>query len=347
MSVFPINIRNELTKIQYGDLDENLVIETLEQNNISVGKEDLTVHKVSNDSGFDGAAVHVKIEKNNKEINEVYYFFRGTEDDTLHDAVYDITGIGAGVTLDQIRDAQAFYRDVETNIAEDHNVDSLTRYGDGHSLGGHLVINVALLEKDFTDVRGSNDAPVNLKQLATLDVNFRHYLYSYTGEFDITNIPPEKLQLLARDFYADEAKNISHTRVRGEPLYPQTIPNTMYIGNDIYYIGDPNTPEFPNVFDSSNTGSGSRFVNLLRRPFGTFYDLGFGIKVKADTYLYDFHIGRLMGLIGAMGEDMSVAEITEVIETAKDNPLAALQLIPDAEYARLVRTFGLSHLLEA
>lgn len=62
--------------------------------------------------------------------------------------------------------------------------------------------------------------------------------------------------------------------------------------------------------------------------------------------MYDAHIGRVMGLIGAMGEEMTVAEITEVIETAQGNPFAAIQLIPDAELARLVRTFGMSHLME-
>ncbi len=62
--------------------------------------------------------------------------------------------------------------------------------------------------------------------------------------------------------------------------------------------------------------------------------------------MYDAHIGRVMGLIGAMGEEMTVAEITEIIETAQSNPYAAIQLIPDDELARLVSTLGMSHLME-
>ncbi len=98
---------------------------------------------------------------------------------------------------------------------------------------------------------------------------FFNYLSIEASIDDVTNIPPEDLELLARDFYADEAKVISHTRVRGEPLYAQTIPNTLYIGNDIYYIGDSNTPEFPNVFDSSTTGPG--FFDPLRGSLGIFF----------------------------------------------------------------------------
>ncbi|WP_341604395.1 DUF6792 domain-containing protein [Shouchella clausii] len=55
-----------------------------------------------------------------------------------------------------------FIEEVETNI----NTNGIKRYGDGHSLGGHLIVSVALIEKNFDDVRGLNDAPVNLK-LAT------------------------------------------------------------------------------------------------------------------------------------------------------------------------------------
>ncbi|WP_078394757.1 DUF6792 domain-containing protein [Shouchella patagoniensis] len=354
------DIRNKLTSLQYENgsdvFDTDSVLEIIHEqvDMTTVTSDDIRIYTSDNleegrqvgvESGFDGAALHIRNAKTGE--NEVYYIFRGTETENINDIIYDLTGIATGTLKDQLDDARVFYNEVESSVKDNigiHEYEELRHHGDGHSLGGHLIVSLALIEKDFASVRGVNDAPVNLVQIVDLDLDFRRYLF--TKGYEVNNIAPEELQLLARNFYADEAKNISHTRVRGEPLYPQTIPYTLYIGNDIYYIGDPNTLEFPNVFDSSNTGSGFRFASLISSPLGVFYDLGLGIKVKADSYLYDFHVGRLMGLIGAMGENMSVAEITEVIEAAKDNPFAALQLIPNAEYARLIRTFGLSHLLE-
>ncbi len=110
-----------------------------------------------------------------------------------------------------------------------------------------MIVSVALIEKNFDDVRGLNDAPVNLKQLASLDSDFVDYLESATDVLDISDIPEEELVLLARDFYAAEANAISHTRVKGEPLYAQSIPYTFYPGASIHYLGDMETPEFPDV----------------------------------------------------------------------------------------------------
>ncbi|MBM7836998.1 hypothetical protein JOC54_000229 [Alkalihalobacillus xiaoxiensis] len=356
MSSLDNHIRNELTKLQYDDgFNIDTVVNALRNHDINdIAEEDIKIYtsngegiskKIGNDSGFDGAAIQI----DTADGTEIYYIARGTEMDldSPEDIVYDGVGVATGVADDQLVDAELFYEAVENSVKTNLNeeeINNIERYGDGHSLGGHLIISLALQKKNFQDVRGQNDAPVNLKQLIFFDEDFFNYLSIEVSIDDVTNIPPEDLELLARDFYADEAKVISHTRVRGEPLYAQTIPNTLYIGNDIYYIGDSNSPEFPNVFDSSTTGPG--FFDPLRGSLGIFFDLGIGIKTKADSYMYDAHIGRVMGLIGAMGEEMTVAEITEIIETAQSNPYAAIQLIPDDELARLVSTLGMSHLME-
>ncbi|MBU8595875.1 hypothetical protein KM908_06980, partial [Alkalihalobacillus clausii] len=255
---FEDNTRNAITALQYESgepLDIDSLKKVLDSYNITnIDYNDITIYKssgenidspIGNESGFDGAAIHHYNEE--KGINDVYYIFRGTEVDldAPEDVVYDAFGVVAGVSDAQIKHAQRFYKTVETDIAQKTNGNEITRYGDGHSLGGHLIVSVALIEKNFDDVRGLNDAPVNLKQLVDLDRQFSSYIQRKTNTDNISSIPQEELVLLARDFYATEANAISHTRVKGEPLYAQSIPYTFYPGAAIHYLGDMETPEFP------------------------------------------------------------------------------------------------------
>ncbi|MCR1289272.1 DUF6792 domain-containing protein, partial [Shouchella clausii] len=279
--------RNSITALQYENgkqLDIDSFKQVLHSYNITdIDYNDITIYKssgknidspIGNESGFDGAAIHHHNEE--KGINDVYYIFRGTEVDldAPEDVIYDAFGVVAGVSDEQIDDARRFYNRVESDIAKKTNGDEITRYGDGHSLGGHLIVSVALIEKNFDDVRGLNDAPVNLKQLARLDEYFKDHVMQNIGTTNISDIPQEELVLLARDFYAAEANTISHTRVKGEPLYAQSIPYTFYPGAAIHYLGDMETPEFPDVLTPRTPWPG--LTEVFSRPpmFGTFVSLG-------------------------------------------------------------------------
>lgn len=44
------------------------------------------------------------------------------------------------------------YEKVEGNIKSSGT--KVERYGDGHSLGGHLIVTLGLITKNFKDVRG-------------------------------------------------------------------------------------------------------------------------------------------------------------------------------------------------
>lgn len=351
---FEDNTRNALTALQYESgkpLDIDSLKKVLDSYNITdIAYNDITIYKssgenidspIGNESGFDSAAIHHYNEE--KDINDVYYIFRGTEVDldAPEDVVYDAFGVVAGVSDEQIEDALDFIEEVETNI----NTNGIKRYGDGHSLGGHLIVSVALIEKNFDDVRGLNDAPVNLKQLASLDSDFVDYLESATDVLDISDIPEEELVLLARDFYAAEANTISHTRVKGEPLYAQSIPYTFYPGASIHYLGDMETPEFPDVLTPRPPWPG--LTEVFSRPpmFGTFVSLGLGINADLDRVAYNANINHLLQFITIIGEEMTVAELSELIGKAKDNPWAALSDMPESVNERLKEEVGLGHIV--
>ncbi|WYU51815.1 DUF6792 domain-containing protein [Bacillus sp. FSL K6-0047] len=351
---FEDNTRNALTALQYESgkpLDIDSLKKVLDSYNITdIDYNDITIYKssgenidspIGNESGFDSAAIHHYNEE--KDINDVYYIFRGTEVDldAPEDVVYDAFGVVAGVSDEQIEDALDFIEEVETNI----NTNGIKRYGDGHSLGGHLIVSVALIEKNFDDVRGLNDAPVNLKQLASLDSDFVDYLESATDVLDISDIPEEELVLLARDFYAAEANTISHTRVKGEPLYAQSIPYTFYPGASIHYLGDMETPEFPDVLTPRPPWPG--LTEVFSRPpmFGTFVSLGLGINADLDRVAYNANINHLLQFITIIGEEMTVAELSELIGKAKDNPWAALSDMPESVNERLKEEVGLGHIV--
>ncbi|WEG15159.1 hypothetical protein PQ478_11470 [Alkalihalophilus pseudofirmus] len=238
--------RNYLTELQYTDDFTVEDVRTIihERSKSDLSDIDMRVYhskdlNIGIESGFDGSAIHLYNEDQN--INEVYYIFRGTA--KFEDIYYNAAGIATASNNDQIEDAGEFFKKVQNKLSTVNQ----ELYGDGHSLGGHLITSLALNTKAFSDVRGLNDAPINVFQMATYDREFNRYLVNHTGEFDTNKIKEETITALARDFYKEQSKVISHTRVKGDPLYSQSFPGKLYIGEQIHYIGDLETRDFPDV----------------------------------------------------------------------------------------------------
>ncbi|WZX99654.1 DUF6792 domain-containing protein [Bacillus sp. FSL W7-1360] len=298
----PESFRNALVQKQYGDIDEKTIEKLLKEHNIKgVNPKDITVYtsggknidgKIGDKSGFDGAAVHIYNKESGR--NEVYYVARGTQLDSWHDITYDGLGVTAGEDDAQIEDALEFYEKVEAKIAakvSSKDVDNIERYGDGHSLGGHVIVTLALLEKGFTDVRGLNAAPVHLKQLAKLDRGFGDHIVRVTGKKDIDSLSEQELTELAKSYYQKEISNIKHLRVKGEPLYAQTIPFTQYFGR-ITMLGDyGGVSEFPNLLETYATG-----------------------KYGIDKYLYHQVLEAVFAWLERTGRNSSTDEIANAIE---------------------------------
>lgn len=243
---FDNRTRNYLTKLQYTDdftVDDVKSI-VKEQMNNNLSDVEINVYhskdlNIGSESGFDGSAIHLYNEDQN--INEVYYIFRGTA--KFEDIYYNAAGIATASNNVQIIDAENFYKIVQHKLPKTKQ----HLYGDGHSLGGHLITSLALKTQAFSDVRGLNDAPINVYQLSRYDLNFADFLRIHTGEVDPNKIKEETITALARDFYKEQSKVISHTRVKGDPLYSQSFPGKLYIGEQIHYIGDLETRDFPDV----------------------------------------------------------------------------------------------------
>lgn len=305
-------IRNEIVSLQYEDgntLNKNSILEILDKNKVNnINPSDINVYKsneeqIGLDTGFDGAAIHIHNEATG--LNEVYYIFRGTETSQKEDLIYNAMGIVGGTATDQIRDAGSFYDQVEANIAETTSSE-INRYGDGHSLGGHLIISTALLEKSFDDVRGINDAPVNLSQLVNLDPELREYVISHTSISNVEDVSPTQLKKIVTNYYSDEAKVITHERMKGEPLYAQTIPNTAYLGHKINYYGDPNTAEFPDLYEAPK--SYGIFQSIAPQTSPAF--------LLINRFMYDQTMNGLTNTMGSIGEKYTVAEANAFVASA-------------------------------
>lgn len=160
-----------------------------------------------------------------KKINEVYYLFKGTEPQDFNDVWADAAGIGAGSSFDQLNDAKKMYKNVQKDIKNrtiNGNIE-IKKYGDGYSLGGGNVVGLALYTKGFDNIRGLNDAPINVYQMYKFDRNFAGFIFKHTGLNDIETISEKNLIKYAKEYYGSEIPKISHTRVKGEPLHNKTL----------------------------------------------------------------------------------------------------------------------------
>ncbi|RID83710.1 hypothetical protein D1953_15545 [Peribacillus asahii] len=169
-------------------------------------------------------------------------------------------------------------------------------YGDGHSLGGHIVVNLALKTKTFDNVHGLNDAPINVYQIIDYDRKFQEHL-SKSG-VNIEQIKEEDLKKEVYSYYSNEIAEVNHIRVKGEPLYSQKFKGSLYVGN-ITVLGDRNTPEFPDV---TQTG----FVGL-------------GVLNKAQEMMYNYAINQVIGGLQELDDQLGPEKGPEAVDTIVSN----------------------------
>jgi hypothetical protein len=286
-------------------------------------------------------------------INQVYYIFRGTHG--LEDIYYDTTGIAAASNISQLIDAENFLKKVNATITKDGNNPDI--FGDGHSLGGHVVINLALKMNTSTDfgdisfanVRGLNDAPVNIYSLIEFDEEFRIYLKEKYGVSNFNKLSESQLIQYTKEYYNEPAQIIEHVRVKGEPLYAQDFRGKLYIGSQIHYLGDLDTEEFTNVAQYP-------FSHLTWMPFFKLQELrynagvssfieGFGnfdrkIGLEKAKELYESPLGRFI---------LGVNIAKEANQSAKPlifNPYFGYQLVQGYQQRDQLEYHGIAHLTE-
>ena len=223
---------------------------------------------IGKDSGFDGKIIYFK------ENNELYFFFRGTEPKKYNDVMYDAAGIAAGDNTTQLNDAEDMYNEVINKIVPKELdkkevtsfIENMNIYGDGHSLGGHIAVSMALKTKTFEDVRGLNDAPINIYQMFEYDKEFRDYLKGTYGQNFKRKLTEEDLKKEVYSYYNNEIAKVEHIRVKGEPLYSQKFKGSLYVGN-ITILGDRSTPDFPDVTSMNFGITGLNPVNKVQEIF--------------------------------------------------------------------------------
>lgn len=314
-SLLSDSLRNKLTQLEYKGLKgKEAKITKLFKEEMGEKPPKFEIYTseeigVGQASGFDGAAIHFYDEE--RKINQVYYIFRGTEPKKdFGDVVYDALGIGVGKQNTQIDDAQEMYDVVETNINRQVKGSSLKveRYGDGHSLGGNLISTLALLKKNFFDVRGLNDAPVNVKQLLEKDPGFSRYATEKIGE--TRNISTEKIVSLANVYYKKQKATISHTWVKGEPMHAQSFPGSWYAGNKVTMLGNMNTEEMINI--------GEYPLKRLAK---------WNLFLKHDEMRYNSGVSNIIGglsLVNAHVDNSVLLNIPSYVDDVKEKPLKHL-----------------------
>ncbi|MED4012812.1 hypothetical protein P4606_19165 [Priestia aryabhattai] len=326
-SLLSDSLRNKLTQLEYKGLKgKEAKITKLFKEEMGEKPPKFEIYTseeigVGQASGFDGAAIHFYDEE--RKINQVYYIFRGTEPKKdFGDVVYDALGIGVGKQNTQIDDAQEMYDVVETNINRQVKGSSLKveRYGDGHSLGGNLISTLALLKKNFFDVRGLNDAPVNVKQLLEKDPGFSRYATEKIGE--TRNISTEKIVSLANVYYKKQKATISHTWVKGEPMHAQSFPGSWYAGNKVTMLGDLDTEEM---------------INIGKYPFQK--EAKWNPVYMIDQFRYNLGVKTTLGGLGFVNDHVKQETLLNLPET-RDQYLESVKRYPFLHFGEIKAGIG-------
>lgn len=254
--LFTEELRNLLTEMQYSSLTLQEILPVINDAlSLSLTASEVTLYDsdqmgIGTTSGFDAIAIHVQQKEEN--LDQVYYIVRGTED--APDVYYDAAGIAANATKSQLFDAERFFNKVDTSIRQAGGTPE--NFGDGHSLGGHIITNLALKVNtnedvypgtSFAHVRGLNDAPTNVYGLLDFDPGFLNWVKVKHGVKEPKTLSPNVLFSYAKTYYKEPVSIIEHYRVKGEPLYAQDFHGSFYIGSQIHYLGDMDTKEFTNV----------------------------------------------------------------------------------------------------
>ncbi len=198
--------------------------------------------------GFSGIAYELEIDG----IRECYVTFKGTEADIDYtersrskrmekyilegykDWDYNVNGILIGIheENDQIDVAQKYLDYIRDNIQDDCKL-----YGLGHSLGGHFVMTLQLLDDCFDAGYTMNSAPVQLKQIKLIkpdllsEENWKRIM-SLTEDKTITpELNHEIKKLLPRDY--SEIINQSFALDFTQVFYE--LPYTIWVGQKWEY----------------------------------------------------------------------------------------------------------------
>ncbi len=323
------NTRNRLAAEAYKDDISKEGIEKLIKNNSDLGDvPDFRVYPEKDPkSGLDAYAIHFY----DKNINEVYFFVRGTEVDQFEDIYADAAGIAAGKNIDQLRAMDGMYKEVVKKIKNENKLSSnevknLSLNMDGHSLGGNQVTSLALKHGTFETVRGLNDAPVNVYQMFEFDDKFQRKVMDKFKDRELFEIDEKKLLAFAADYYEENSRNITHVRVKGEPLYTQSFPGKFYPGKNIQIL-EPSeaTKEFPDV---------STYPLKGLAKFSPFF--------RYEQLKYDFGVSQVIGSLRYIDEKFD--------DTAKASVYFddQLKLWNDKEYWKLFKeTFDITSRLAA
>ncbi|WJV19091.1 hypothetical protein QU593_00860 [Rossellomorea marisflavi] len=241
--------RNKLLQLEdKGKLTKDKVEEVFLENNVGTTRDiELSVYNqddfgIGEVSGLNVSAVYIQDKEN--EVQEVYYFFRGTEPANFNDVWTDIGGIAAGSNTEQLDDTIKFKQEI-SKITENQEGE-IKNYADGYSLGVNNATGLLLISGDFEDVRGFNGAPINAYNLANSDSSFEDFLREQ-GHNNPKELPPEKISEYVYDYYGEEVHKIINYRQKGEPLYAQSFPGKMYLGKVVTFGEDSVVDDFVDV----------------------------------------------------------------------------------------------------
>lgn len=202
-------------------------------------------------------------------INECFIVYKGTEGEmnsqitsfnkrldsyiteSFNDWKYNINSmlLGLSDTNDQLAVARKFTKDIINNLTNRKNINI---YGLGHSLGGHLVQTLQVLDNPFDFGYTLNSAPINLKQIYSLDPQLHD---SITWE-ELFNLTYYNTQNLDTDLKIRSLLKHSYTEIKNEWFQKDltriyfAFPYTIYVGSTNFL----DTSQWYYPFESNITG---------------------------------------------------------------------------------------------
>lgn len=171
----------------------------------------------SNNSGYEGTAVHIHSEK--EDVSEMYVISEGSQ--TIEDWEYNGEGIFAGQDISQARGTNNFVNEAKRHFQLS---DSTPITGLSHSLAHNNNATAHLMFDTFDDIYSVNGAQTNYYQLYNNDEKFEEavnnkFSISPMESEEIYDINPNKLKSFAEDYFEEEGEDIHQIIYKNDPLY--------------------------------------------------------------------------------------------------------------------------------
>ncbi|MCG8398400.1 hypothetical protein LWS67_18035 [Bacillus atrophaeus] len=169
---------------------------------------------VIKNSGYDGTAVYINDDKN--ERNQLHVISQGSADNG--DWTYNFFGLFLGIDDSQYKATKEFTIEAKKKT---QGTGVVKTFAMGHSLANNNQVLVQLIDGEFDEVYGINGAQISVDHVLKADYKLTNYLKRKFNVIKINEISKNDLNKAITKYYKDKGvtANITQRISKDDPLY--------------------------------------------------------------------------------------------------------------------------------